>query len=401
MLVDPELARWARELLREPSEGNGKGRNMSALGTHEITTGIGIGSEPPLSPPVVQGPNAMAMPASGGLSDLPMPPPAIRPPESELPAPVPAAEPQANVSPPEPQSSQREQQPEQPAEQPAQIEQASAPQQPEPELPEMAPASALQAPEGPHDYFTASTQTPEPLPEIAQVEQASVEAVLQPEARPTELVAPAPVEEQQAEIVPLVAPVESEIAAEVVQLPQAQPAELVAPTPTPVEEQPAEIVPLVAPVESQIAPEPAPAALEPVEIAEPAPVEARLDPGLPMPVAPLPAPTTPEPEHEQSHQFEAVDVALPVIELSTASEEAQLEEVLAPKHGVFRVVVRLKDSDGVEVGEFRDFGTAMEGAQEVIEQFANAAAGTWPFYAGRFIRPDLIVSVDVVEGDQD
>jgi Ca2+-binding RTX toxin-like protein len=61
------------------------------------------------------------------------------------------------------------------------------------------------------------------------------------------------------------------------------------------------------------------------------------------------------------------------------------------------VVVRLKEGDGVEVGSFRDFGTAMEGAQEVIEQFSTATEGQWPFYAGRFIRPDLIVSVDVVE----
>lgn len=63
----------------------------------------------------------------------------------------------------------------------------------------------------------------------------------------------------------------------------------------------------------------------------------------------------------------------------------------------FKVVVRLMDGNGVEVGEFKDFGTAMEGAQEVIEQFAGAD-GTWPFYAGRFIRPDLIVSVDLVAG---
>ena len=62
------------------------------------------------------------------------------------------------------------------------------------------------------------------------------------------------------------------------------------------------------------------------------------------------------------------------------------------------MVVRLKEGDGVEVGSFRDFGTAMEGAQEVIEQFSTATDGQWPFYAGRFIRPDLIVSVDVVEG---
>ena len=77
------------------------------------------------------------------------------------------------------------------------------------------------------------------------------------------------------------------------------------------------------------------------------------------------------------------------------------EELFAAKRTEFRVVVRLKDSDGVEVGSFRDFGTAMEGAQEVIEQFSTAAEGQWPFYAGRFIRPDLIVSVDVVEGEDE
>jgi hypothetical protein len=63
----------------------------------------------------------------------------------------------------------------------------------------------------------------------------------------------------------------------------------------------------------------------------------------------------------------------------------------------FKVVVRLVDGNGVEVGDFQDFGTAMEAAQEVIEQFTNAN-GSWPFYAGRFIRPDLIVSVDLVAG---
>jgi hypothetical protein len=39
----------------------------------------------------------------------------------------------------------------------------------------------------------------------------------------------------------------------------------------------------------------------------------------------------------------------------------------------------------------------MEGAQEVIEQLTAVAATSWPFYAGRFIRPDAIVSVDLVE----
>ncbi len=92
------------------------------------------------------------------------------------------------------------------------------------------------------------------------------------------------------------------------------------------------------------------------------------------------------------------EAALPAPEPVSTPE---LDELFAPKRsGQFRVVVRLREGEGVEVGEFREFGTAMEGAQEVIEQFSSAAEGQWPFYAGRFIRPDLIVSVDVVEGEQ-
>ncbi len=82
--------------------------------------------------------------------------------------------------------------------------------------------------------------------------------------------------------------------------------------------------------------------------------------------------------------------------IAPAPLETQLLEPLVHSRGAYRVIVRLQDGDGVDVGEFNDFGTAMEGAQEVIEQFSNSN-GSWPFYAGRFIRPDLIVSVDVVD----
>ncbi len=74
--------------------------------------------------------------------------------------------------------------------------------------------------------------------------------------------------------------------------------------------------------------------------------------------------------------------------------------LVGPKVG-FRLVVRLQDGERVEIGEFEDFGTAKEAAQEAIEQFTTGAADTWPFYAGSFIRPDLIVSVDLVEAGTD
>ena len=351
MLVDPELAERARKLLREPGEANGKGWHMSALGTHEITAGIGLGLEPPLSPPVVQGPSAsMPMPTNNGLSELPTPPPAIRPPESATaaPQPAPAPMPQAEA-PQQPEPAEQAPAPAQPepvvaqepvvAPEPVQIQPAPA-VAPEPELPAMAPVE-----EPVHDYFATPEPAAETLPEMAPI------AEVPTPAEPVETVPAEPIE-----LVAAAAPVEEPVA----ELPAMTPAEPVAE---------------VAPVEF-VAP-------QPVE------VEAHI-----------------EPEPEPGVEVE-VEVALPTLEPITEAvpvATTELEELFAPaqaQSGEFCVVVRLKDGEGiVEVGSFRDFGTAMEGAQEVIEQFSNASEGRWPFYAGRFIRPDLIVSVDVVDANE-
>jgi hypothetical protein len=156
----------------------------------------------------------------------------------------------------------------------------------------------------------------------------------------------------------------------------------------------------------------APPAPEPRPEPELAPAAAVAPVELPM-MAPQPlevvAPA-PEPDPEPAAVPEPVEPSLPELEPAAVVETApapvpaaELEELFATmpqqQQTGFSVVVRLRDGDGVEVGSFRDFGTAMEGAQEVIEQFSTATEGQWPFYAGRFIRPDLIVSVDVVETD--
>jgi len=195
------------------------------------------------------------------------------------------------------------------------------------------------------DYFAQPQPTAEAPPEAAPAEEAQTEIVQLPEIQQVTLVEPvAPVEEPVAEL-PTMAPVEP--------VAEAAPAAFVAP--------------------------------QPVEVA-------------PEPVADL------TPEDELDLIAETVEAHMPVLEPIAVPEPVattELEELFAPKRsGQFCVVVRLKEGDGVEVGSFRDFGTAMEGAQEVIEQFSTATDGQWPFYAGRFIRPDLIVSVDVVDGDQ-
>ena len=360
MLVDPELAERARELLREPCETSGKVWHMSALGTHEITAGIGFGLEPPLSPPVVRGPSASVpmpanQPANVNISDLPSPPPAIRPPESAPAAPEPAAAPQAEV-PQQPEQAPVPAQPEpvQPAALPEPVQLQPPAAEPEPELPAMAPAE-----EAVIDYFAPPEPAAETLPEMTPVEESPVEPAQLPEIAPIPLVAQATLVEEPAAELPTMAPIEPEL--------EIAPVAFFAPQP----------------VEVAIEPEAEPEAEVEVEVA-------------PEPLAAPEALVAPEPELQlPDDPFEAV---VPAPE-PVASPE--IEELFAPQRsGQFRVVVRLKEGDGVEVGEFRDFGTAMEGAQEVIEQFSTATEGQWPFYAGRFIRPDLIVSVDVVEGEQ-
>jgi hypothetical protein len=358
MLVDPELASLAREVLREPGETNRKGSMSALLGTHDLTasSGIGLAFEPPLSPPVVRGPMDRPMASSAPMpqDDLPTPPPALRPPEAtqQQPAPAPAPEPEpapapAPVAP----------------EAPAQLEpvQAPAPAQAPPQ-PDAAPLMAPPEP-APEPAPRLQPPAPAPVPEIVAPDPVVLPTMAPPEPELLPVAAPEPAPEPE--------PVE-------VVLPEIEPVTLTPPAaPAPVEAPPAaEIAPEIAPVEM------APVEIEPEEFA---PIEIPADPFLPAPA--------PEPEPELVVEPELP--AEPAIEHSIF-EQLETVELQGPR-GTFRVVVRLSDGDGVEVGEFRDFGTAMAGAQEVIEQFSNAN-GSWPFYAGRFIRPDLIVSVDVVDG---
>ena len=348
MLVDPELARRARELLHEPGERNGKGNMSTLLGTHEISSGTVLGLEPPLSPPVVHGPSAMTTAGPSAHVDLPSPPPALRPPESSMaaePAPTPEP-PQAPVAP----------------EAPAQPEQAApAPPPPPP------PAPPVQ-------------QDPEPL--MAPVLEPATAQETGPAVIELKPVTPAQNEPEIA----ATPPVEPEIAA-----PAEVEPEIAATAP----------VELVEPELPAMAPEPSP----------PAPPE----PEILVPEQPVAPPPPPEPAAESVPEIQVIEppappapveetpVDLPVVSLDPPAPEPSVVEepafelpAVAPPAGAFRVVVRLSDGDGVEVGEFGDFGTAMQGAQEVIDQFSHSN-GSWPFYAGRFIRPDLIISVDVVD----
>ena len=150
-----------------------------------------------------------------------------------------------------------------------------------------------------------------------------------------------------------------------------EPAPVVEPEPEPVALPQEE-----APVWPPVAPEPEPMAeVAPVEVAplvvEPEPVQ---------PVEETPAPVEPEPEPTFGQ------VAAP------AAPEGEQEQAVAL---AYEVSLRLTDGERVPVGSFDDPQKAREYARDVVLHL-SAETESWPFFSGRFLRPDTIVSVDIV-----
>jgi MshEN domain len=262
----------------------------------------------------------------------------LRSPQPEVapaPAPAPAPEPVAQVQPVE----------QLPVEHPPAVE---APQAVEPIPAPAAPAPEVVTPAQPEAVQPLATQVA-PLPTVV------------PPAEERNVEAPASVPQLQAPV--------AEVVPEPVQpLAPAPAAEPVVDTPAPVAEQPLAQPEAPAP----LAPEqPAPVApLEPV--AEPAP------PVAPPQVAEIPAP---------------VEAPAPV-EVAAAPEPPPEAASVSSQH----VVLRLRDGESLQVGSFEDTAEASRWAQEIVRQIASAEGqSTWPFFGNRYLRPDTIVSVDLVE----
>jgi hypothetical protein len=241
--------------------------------------------------------------------------------------------------------------------------------------------------------FAAPPQ-PEPLTEPV------VES--QPEALAVEPAAPAAPEgafapEAPAELSPLAAPVQAEPVA-------VEPAAPAAPEP---------VAPAAPEAAAPAAPEPvAPAAPEPAPVPEPvaaATPEPVLRPVEVEQVAPLvpespaaeavaaPPPAEPQPEVLTS---EPVVAAAPEQTFSGVEQELEpqpeigAEEEL-PSAVSYEVSLRLADGERVPIGSFADPQKAREYAREVVRHLSDETSG-WPFFSGRFMRPDTILSVDIV-----
>jgi hypothetical protein len=98
------------------------------------------------------------------------------------------------------------------------------------------------------------------------------------------------------------------------------------------------------------------------------------------------------------------DAAPPPAAEPTPQVPAEPEPVVAPEPAPvlvptrrFNVAIRLVDGEFVDVTTVDDEDAAHGCAREVVADLSRPRDGDWPFYGGRFLRPDAIVSVDVVE----
>jgi hypothetical protein len=256
-----------------------------------------------------------------------------------------------------------------------------------PEAPALAapPAAATPPPEPVAVSAPPQAEAVAPTPEPAAVpppEPALVTPARAPEPAPQPLTTP-PVVEPAPGVEPQVA-----VAAEVPPI-QAQP--LVQPA----VEEPASPPPAPEPVvEAQPVAENPPPLIQPLSVAPPPVPEVLAPPAEPAREAAPPAPEVPAPVVEQP-------VAQAQPEASSPVEAQPLPEVPVNRSAAdganHFVVLRLNEGEQLEIGTFRSTEEAQGFAQEVVRQIAAAEGeATWPFFAGRFLRPETIVSVDVI-----
>jgi Type II secretion system (T2SS), protein E, N-terminal domain len=221
--------------------------------------------------------------------------------------------------------------------------------EPQPQLPVVQAPSQPESPVAPETPVVQPLSTPEPMPTVLPPAEER-----QPEPDPLVAVAPPPA--APAEVPPLLA----------------QPA----PAVTPEAPQPVVVDPVVAPM-------PEPEVIAPLEQPLDAVLLTQAVEEIQEPVVQEPlVPPAPEP---------------PVVQepVEATTETVEDTEAVAPTH---YVVLRLTEGDHVEIGAFASETEAENFARTVVGRIARAEdETTWPLFSGRFVRPQTIVSVDVVE----
>jgi Type II secretion system (T2SS), protein E, N-terminal domain len=96
-----------------------------------------------------------------------------------------------------------------------------------------------------------------------------------------------------------------------------------------------------------------------------------------------------------------LDLAAAIAEAYSDTAEVERLALLVPAPRAeslrkFRVIVRLHGSESVDAGVFEGVDAAKDRAVEIADQITGVE-GSWPFVHGRFLRPESVASVDIVE----
>jgi type II secretion system (T2SS) protein E len=159
--------------------------------------------------------------------------------------------------------------------------------------------------------------------------------------------------------------------------------------------EPAAIEPVQTP-EPQIPAQPEPAPMQEAAISDPEPVE------LPSLREPEPEPQAPsEPALIEPTPFQVAPAPMPEpapLRVAPPLESAPVHQPESPVgSATFRVVIRLSNNDRVDAAVVGNPRAAKAQAQALIRYIAGKDGSDWPYLGGRFLRPDAIVSVDLIE----
>ncbi|HXV02094.1 MAG TPA: hypothetical protein VFP24_00850 [Gaiellaceae bacterium] len=257
--------------------------------------------------------------------------------------------------------------------------------------PAEAPVAAT-APLEPHAQVPTVPAVPAVEAHAPVPEPAAVVAAPEP-------VAPAP---------PVVEPVAPVAEPAVPAVPEPVAVELPAPEPAvPVAEPVAPVAEPVAPVAEPVPAAPvlpvAPVATQPSTNGEGLWLGEAQEATPPQVVAPQPAEPAPEPiqnvqviEHTPVLQAESLEApAVPAVVPEPQSEPVAAAEPVATPTPSWAVELRLVNGERIEVGVHSSNEEALDAARAVV---AHASIeGSWPYVDGRFLRPEAILSVDLVE----
>jgi Type II secretion system (T2SS), protein E, N-terminal domain len=159
--------------------------------------------------------------------------------------------------------------------------------------------------------------------------------------------------------------------------------------------EPAAIEPLQAP-EPELPAQPEPAPVQEAAISDPEPLE------QPHLLVPEPEPQAPpEPAVIEPPPFQVAPAPMPEpapLRIAPPLESAPGHQPESPVgSATFRVVIRLSNNDRVDAAVVGNPRAAKAQAQALIRYIASKDGSDWPYVGGRFLRPDAIVSVDLVE----